>query len=154
MMDIEMRAGRGPFAPDVMADITDIINSILGKRAKTVSVKPVFIGRLAQAQKASQALQPIQSTMEAVTPLMSINPQIAMMYRWYETANDINEALDFPQKNIIPKEEWEALVQADNEAKAKQQEQLMAIEMAKAAPAVSGPVDETSVLATVAGGGE
>lgn len=154
MMDVEMRAGRGPFAPDVMADITDIIESVLGRLSKSVKVKPVFIGRLAQAQKASQALQPIQSTMEAVNPLMAINPQIAMMYRWYETANDINEALDFPQKNIVPKEEWEEMVAADNEAKAQREQQLIAIEAAKASKGISGPVDKTSVLAAVAGGKE
>lgn len=152
MMDIEIQAGRGPFAPDVMANITDVIMSTLGKPVSKVSVKPVFIGSLAQAQKRSQAIQPIQSTLEAVGPLFEIFPQAALMYRQYETVNDINEALDFPQKNIVPKDEWEEMVRADNEAKEQQQQQLMAIEAAKAAKGLSGPVDETSVLASVAGG--
>lgn len=152
MMDIEIQAGRGPFANEERENITDIVQNALQKGVSKVSVQPVFIGALAQSQKVSQALTPIQSTMEAVTPLMEINPQISLMYRWYDTANDINEALDFPQKNIVPKEEWEALVAADNEAKAKERQQLMAIEMAKAAPAVSGPVDDSSVLATIGKG--
>ena len=154
MMDIEIQAGRGPFAPDIMANIADIVMSTLGKVVKSIGVKPVFIGQLAQAQKVSQALQPIQSTMDAVSPLLEIFPQIRHMYRQYETANDINEALDFPQKNIVPKEEWEELVRLENEATAQERQQLMAIEAMKASKNIQGPVDETSVLAAVAGGGE
>jgi len=154
MMDIEIQAGRGPFAPDIMANIADIVMSTLGKVVTSIGVKPVFIGQLAQAQKVSQALQPIQSTMDAVSPLLEIFPQIRHMYRQYETANDINEALDFPQKNIVPKEEWEELVRLENEATAQERQQLMAIEAMKASKNIQGPVDETSVLAAVAGGGE
>ena len=151
MMDVEIQAGRGPFAPDVMANITDVIMSTLEKQVSKVSVKPVFIGSLAQAQKRSQALEPIRSTMEAVSPLFEIFPQTTLMYRQYETVNDINEALDFPQKNIVPKDEWEEKVRLANEAKAQQEQQLMAIEMAKASKDVSGPVDESSVLAKIGG---
>lgn len=149
MIDIEARAGRGPFDPDTMANITDVVQSALGEVAKSVGVRPVFIGQLAQAQKVSQALQPIQSTMEAVRPLMEINPQLRHMYRWYETADDVNEALDFPQKNVVPKEEFDERVAAENAAAAEKEQALLGIEMAKASKSVSGPVDENSILATV-----
>lgn len=149
MIDIEARAGRGPFDERTMGNISDIIRSNITKPIDSIDVQPVFIGQLAQAQKTSQALNPIQSTIEAVKPLMEIFPNLRMMYREYDTANDINEALDFPQKNIVPKEEYDEKVAAANEAAAKQQELENTIEMAKAAPAVSGPVDETSVLSGV-----
>jgi len=150
MMDVEVRAGRGPFDPWVMANITDVIASALGRLVRRVGVRPVFIGQLAQAQKASQTLQPIQATIEAVAPLMQINPQLSLMYRWYETANDMNEALDFPQKNIVPKDEWDEACRADNEAKAKQLQLENAIEMAKASKSLTAPIDEKSILAGIA----
>ncbi len=149
MVDLQAQAGRGPFSPDRMADITDIVLSNVQQPEllRAIGVQPVFVGPLAQAQKVSQALQPIQDTMAAVAPLIDIFPEIRHMYRPYDIADDMGEALDFPQKNIIPKEEWEEIVKAEREAAAQQQAQLMAIETAKALPSVSGAVDETSVLA-------
>jgi hypothetical protein len=150
MIDIEVRAGRGPFDIQTMENITDIVIETLGASAKTVSVAPVFIGPLAQAQKISQAIQPIQSTMEAVVPLMDIWPELKLMYREYETANDINEALDFPQKNIVPQDEYQERVAAANQAAAQQQQQENAVEMMKASKNLQGPVDESSVMANAA----
>lgn len=149
MIDIEVRARRGPFDLRTMENITDIVISTLGARVRTVSVTPVFIGPLAQAQKISQAIQPIQSTMEAVVPLMAIWPELKFMYREYDTANDINEALDFPQKNILPKEEYEEKVAAANEAAAQQQQFENSMEAMKNSKSIQGPVDETSVMAAV-----
>lgn len=154
MMDIEIQAGRGPFAPDVMANITDVIMNTLEKPVSKISVKPVFIGSLAQSQKTSQALQPIQASIEAVTPLAALFPDMpALMIREYDTANDIFEALDFPQKNIVPKEEYEEAKASLAQKRAEDAELAKALEIAKASKDVSGPVDETSVLANVAGGG-
>lgn len=151
MVDTEVRAGRGPFDPQTMGNITDIVLSNITRPVRSINIQPVFIGQLAQAQKVSQALQPIQSTMEAVSPLFDIFPQTRFMYRQYETVNDINEALDFPQKNIFPKEEWEERVQAENEALAKQQQLENAVEIAKASKDVSGKVEPDSVLGAMAG---
>jgi len=149
MIDIEVRAGRGPFNPQRMANITDIVLSNLQRPVRSVGVRPVFIGRLAQAQKVSQTLEPITSTMEVVKPLMEINPQIRFMYRWYETANDINEANDFPQKNVVPKEEWEKMVEDDNAAAAQQLQTENAVELMKASKSLGAPIDETSILSGV-----
>lgn len=132
MLSIEWRAGRGPFHPDTLAEITDIVLSNAKSSVSSIGVMPVFIGALAQAQKRNQALEPIQSTMAAVAPLMQIFPQLRLMYREYDTANDMNEALDFPQKNIVPKEEYEEKVRLDNEQRAKQLRFENVVEMLKA----------------------
>ena len=76
-----------------------------------------------------------------------------LKYRWYKLTGKIEDALDFPQDVVVPEDEWDEKVRVANEAAAQQQQQLMAIEMAKASKDVSGPVDETSVLATATGGG-
>jgi hypothetical protein len=151
MIDIEARAGRGPFSPQRMAEITEIVLNNMEVPPEEVGVQPVFVGQLAQAQKASQVLRPIQDSMVAMEPLMERNPQLRHMFRWYGTANEALEALDFAQKNIVPEEEYNAIVQAENEAAAEMQQQQMAIEAAKATPSVSGPVDENSILAKAAG---
>ena len=153
MIDIEARAGRGPFGPDVMANITDIIQSALGEAARTTGVRPVFIGQLAQAQKRTQAMEPIIGGLGALreSGLLEMDPELIMGIRTYDTMDDILEAHDFPQKNIIPKEEFAEIKAVLAQQRAQQQQAMMAIEAAKAAPSVSGPVDENSILANVAG---
>ncbi len=149
MVGQEIRAGRGPFAPLELDNIRDIIESAIGELAN-VRIKPLFVGKLARSQKVVSAIGPVVSAMDIVGPLMDRNPQLVFAYDWWEAANIVNEAVDFPQVGMVSKKVYDERVAADNEAKAKEQAQLMAIEMAKAAPGVSGAVDESSVLAGVA----
>jgi len=151
MIDIEARAGRGPFAPDEMANVTDIVVSQLGRNARTIGIQPVFIGPLAQAQKVSQALEPIQTGLEAARPVIEIFPEARHAYRPYKIIELQNEAIDFPQEAVVPEEEWQKIVQSERQALAQQRQAELAIEMAKAAPSVSGEVNESSILAKVAG---
>ena len=152
MVDIEMRAGRGPFAPDVMANITDIVLSNITRPTRSVGIQPVFMGALAQAQKLSQALEPIQSGIQALMPLAEMFPDLpALMIREYDTGDDLLQATDFPQKNIVPKDEYAEKKAALAEARAKEKQALLAIEAAKASTSLQGPVDETSVLAGATG---
>ena len=151
MVDIEFRAGRGPFAPDVMANITDIIQSNLTRPVKSVNIVPVFIGQLAQAQKVAQALKPIQSTMGVTRELMDMNPQLRHKYRWYELAGKVEDAFDFPQDVIVPKDEYDEKVAAENEALAKQQQFENTMEAMKNSKNLGSPVDETSILARAVG---
>jgi len=153
MIDIEVRAGRGPFNPDTMANITDIVMNALGEAANSVGVRPVFIGQLAQAQKVSQAMQPIMSALGGVrdSGLFDIDPELVYAIRTYETMDDILTANDFPQKNIIPKKEFEAIKAGLAQQREQDKQAAMMLEAAKAAPAVSGPVDENSILSNMAG---
>jgi len=159
MIDIEVRAGRGPFNPGTMANITDIVMSALGNNVRSVSVRPVFIGQLAQAQKVSQAMQPIMSGLGGLrdSGLFDIDPDLVHAIRSYETMDDILEANDFPQKNIIPKKEYDEIKAGLAQQRAKDQQTALMLEAAKVAPNVSkDAVDPNSILANVAklGGGE
>ena len=151
MVDIEVRAGRGPFAPDEIENITDIVVSQLGEGARSIDIQPVFIGPLAQAQKVSQALEPIQTGLEAARPVIEVFPEARHAYRPYKIIELQNEAIDFPQDAVVPEEEFNEIVQAERQAIAQQQQQENAIEMAKASKDVSGPVDENSLLARATG---
>jgi len=151
MVDIEVRAGRGPFAPDIMDNITDIIESNLTRPVKSVNIIPVFIGQLAQAQKVSQALKPIQSTMGVNRELMEMNPQLRHKYRWYKLAGKVEDAFDFPQDVIVPEDEYNEIVAAENEAAAAQQQFENTQEAIKNSKNLQGAVDETSVMAKAGG---
>ena len=153
MVDIEARAGRGPFDPQTMGNITDIIQSNLQRPVSKVSILPVFIGQLAQAQKISQALKPIQDSMGALlqSRLLELFPDYKWIIKPYETINDIFEAFDFGQKNILPKDELEKLIAGLNQQRAEEAQFARTIEMAKASKDVSGKVEPDSVLGAVAG---
>ena len=148
MVDIEARAGRGPFAPDEMADIVDIIAGIIGEDdATTVNIQPVFVGPLAQAQQTSQALEPIQTGLEASRAVIEIWPEARHKFKPGILIEEITEAIDFPQDAMVSEDEFDEIVQAERQAVAQQQQQENAVEMAKASKSLQGPVDENSVLA-------
>ncbi len=147
----EIRAGRGPFSPDDIANITDVIQNQLGEDVATIALRPVFVGKLARSQKIAQAIQPIVGTMEIARPLFELNPQLMFSYNWWETLNHINEAMDFPQVAMQSQDDFNKAVAADNEAKAKAVQAEQAIEMMKASGNLMKPVDESSVLARATG---
>jgi hypothetical protein len=150
MMDVEIRAGRGPFNPQTLENIADIISGVLGPLEK-IGVRPVFIGQLAQSQKVTQALEPIQSTMGAVAPLFDIWPDLRVMFREYETANDIAEAFDFPQKNLLSKDEYDETLAAINQKRAQDEQLAKALEVAKASKDISGTIEPGSILGAAVG---
>jgi len=80
---------------------------------------------------------------------MEIWPQLRLMYREYDTANDVNEALDFPQKNIVPKDEYEEKVAAANKAAADQQQFENSMEAMKNSKNLQGEVHPDSVMSKV-----
>ncbi len=148
---IEARAGRGPFAPDIMANIEDIVMSNSRKEPEAISIVPVFTGPLAREQKTQQELDPIMTGLAALTPLFAEYPDLKYALRAYGTAEDILKAVNFPLKNFVPEEEWNQIVADLNAARAALQEQQQALEMAKVSKDISGPVDETSILGAAAG---
>ncbi len=148
MVDIEVRAGRGPFAPNEMADIGDIIAGIIGDDdVTTVDIQPVFVGPLAQAQQTSQALEPIQTGLEASRAVIEIWNEARHKFRPGKIIDEITEAIDFPQDTIVPEEEYAEIVAAERQAIAQQQQTENMIEGAKASKSLQGPVDENSVMA-------
>lgn len=153
MIDIEQRARRGPFDLRTMENITDIIlsNAKNPERVRSIGVQPVFIGALAQAQKTSQTLQPINATLEAIAPMIAVQPQLINKYDWYKLSGHVEDALDFEQDVIVPKDEYDKINAAQNEAAAKQQEFENSMEAMKNSKNIQGPVDNTSVLAGVTG---
>ena len=152
MIDIESRAGRGPFDRQTMENITDIINSNSPSQVASVAISPIFVGQLARAQKVKQELDPIRDGLESAAPLFAIDPDLVMAVKGHETLDDIFSATNFPMKNFVSKDEYDIMKQTLLEQRAAQQQIENNIEIAKASKSVSGEVHETSVLANVAGG--
>lgn len=153
VIGIESNAGRGPFDPGIMENITDIVTNITGQRDSKVSVIPVFIGPLGRAQKVKQDLDPILDGLGALVPMFEIYPDLKHTIREHGTAEDILKAVGFPLKNFKPEDEYNQIIVELNEARARLEQQQLALEVAKASKDVSGPVDATSVLATAGGAG-
>ena len=148
MIDIEVRAGRGPFNPETMDNIRDVVFSNLTSPVISTGIQPVFIGPLAQAQKQGQALEPIQAGIEAITPLSIMFPDMpSLMIREYKAADHLLQATDFPQDSVNTEDEYNERKAALAESRAQEKAAAQAIEMAKAAPSVSGEVSPDSILA-------
>ena len=153
MIDIEARAGRGPFDQRTMENVID---AVLGNvkdpaRIRKISIQPVFIGALAQAQKVTQTLQPINATLEAIGGMIQVQPQLVNKYKWFKLAGKVEDALDFPQDVIVPEDEYNEINAAQNKLAADQQQFENSMEVLKNSKNVQGPVDENSVLAKAAG---
>jgi hypothetical protein len=151
MVDIEARAGRGPFDPDTMANITDIILSNATENVVTIGIQPTFVSPLAQAQKLTQALEPITTGIALVreSGLLDMEPDLKHGLRLKGTMDKMLEAVDFPASEIVPTEEYDEIVAGINEQRAAQLQQENQIELMKASKALQGPVDETSVIEQV-----
>ncbi len=152
ILDILVRQGRGPFAPERLDEIFQIVAGIIGpKEAALMSLIPVFIGPLARAQKVKQELDPMLDGLSALIPLFEVYPDLKNAIREYPTAQDILRAVGFPLKNLRPEDEYDQIVAELNEARARMEQQQFALEAAKASKDVSGPVDPDSILAGIAG---
>lgn len=152
VMDIESRAGRGPFAPDIMANITDIVVSNSKLPVNKIKIVPIFVGLLARAQKVKQELDPILDGLGVAKVLFEEYPNLKFAIREYDTLEDVFKAVNFPLKNFKPEEEYNQIVVELNEAKQRLEQQAMMLEAAKVAPNLSKNVEPDSILA-VAGAG-
>lgn len=155
MMDIESRAGRGPFAPDVTANIADIIlsasRSALKKNGKgfSVSLIPEFIGPLARAQSIQQAVDPIVSGLQTMAPVMSMFPGTERIIKPFKLIEKLAEATNFPLDVLQTEEDFNAIIEGINQQQEQAQQMQNAIALAKASKDVSGPVDDKSILAGI-----
>lgn len=149
MINIEIRAGRGPFSPDRMLDIGNIIvnNLAEGRVITTFTITPKFTGPLARAQQVKQELDPILEGLGASALLFELFPDLKTAIREYGTLEKILKATGFPLTELKPEEQYDEIVAALNEARAQQEQQAFALEAAKVSKNLQGPVDETSVLA-------
>lgn len=151
VIDIESRAGRGPFDKQTMENITDIVISNAKARVDKIGLMLILVGPLARAQKVKQELDPILDGLGVAEQLFQYEPDLIHAVRWHQTLDDVFSATNFPMKNFLPKEEYEQIKQALMEERQREKQQMLALEMAKVAPNLSKNVEPDSILAAAAG---
>jgi hypothetical protein len=110
----------------------------------------VLTGPLAQAQRRILELEPALRTIEALAGTAeALGPEVMDVINKDETAEFIAESGNIPQR-LLNNRDTRAQIRADRQARQQAilQQQAM-LEAAKAAPGVSGPVDETSIISKV-----
>ena len=154
-MEIEQRAGRGPFEKARVERIAEIIEYYTGKSVKgSITVQVEFIGTLRQAQQDQQNLRPITRGVALAGEIGEAlgDPDLARLaVKGYETLDEALQAVRFPQKLITEKEEYDEAVAAVAQARARQQQLENAADLMKASKGIQGEVDPNSVMAGIAG---
>lgn len=111
----------------------------------------VLTGPLAQAQRRILELDPALRTVEALAvSAQSLGPEVLDVINKDEYAEFVAETGNFPQRLINDKQTRLDIRTARAEKQARIEQQEMMLEAAKAAPGVTGPVDETSIAANAA----
>lgn len=153
-MEIESRAGRGPFEKERVERILEILEFHTGEDSGgKINVQVQFIGTLRQAQQRAQKLQPITTGVtiaremgEALT-----DPDLARLaIKGFETLDEALQAVNFPTKLIREKADYDKSVAELAQARAAQQQLENATELMKASKGIQGEVDPNSVMANMA----
>ncbi len=111
----------------------------------------VLTGPLRQAQRRITELTPINETLQILAPMAdALGEEMLDIVNKDELSEIIAEAGSFPQRAINSRDKRKEIRLARQQLAAQQQAQQLMIEGAKAAPGISGPVDENSILANVA----
>lgn len=131
---LEMEAGRMPQNMDILGGGLDV----------------EYIGPFAQAQKEVAQTGGVVSGLTNIAGMLQIWPDLAMKIRAEIAVDSVLEASGFPQKAIVPNEEYQQMKEAAAQA---QQQMAMAEAIGKSVPAFTQRAVPGSVAEQVMGGG-
>lgn len=145
IIDIEKRAGRGPFDPVRMEEIRALVleNTV----DDSVSLIPVFTGSLARAQQVKQELDPILEGLGVAGGLFEVWPDLKNAIKEYDTLSKALKVIGFPLTELRSEDEYNEIIKALTIARQQAEQQQFALEAAKVSKDVSGPIDPSSLLA-------
>lgn len=144
---IEANAGRGPFAPDVMANITDIIMSNIKNKNSIVSVQPQFMGILYQAQRMTARLAPIQKGLEFIAQAAQVLGLTATkIVKPYQLLDKGLSALDFPDDAKLEEKDFNNIIAAMQQKQAQDEAFMKTIEAAKASKGLNKSIEPNSPM--------
>lgn len=122
---IEYAAGRISAPPDALLEFGN------GR------IDTVYMGPLAQAQRAKFGMQGIKQGIEAIAPMIPLFPEIKHVINPVKTAKAWLSALGFPQKCINSDDDISAAIQAEMEAIAAEKQGIDLMNAAKGAKDVA-----------------
>jgi len=153
VLDIEQRAGRGPFSKDNMEYIADVVKFYSERKGITAvaDLTPEFVGRLRRAQQMQQKLEPLRMGLAFIQEVeQTLDADANVAIRTYDVVDDGLQATNFPMKNLKPREQYEQDLAALQQGRAAQQQIENQIEAMKALKGKQMPMLEGQTV----GGGE
>jgi len=147
---IEEYKGELPEPPDIVLEYAAMEKAYYGE-SKADKVDVNFMGSLAQAQKIQVGLRKIYNSLGIAGPIIELYPHAVHKARWDKMLERAFEEIGIPQDEIVPEEEFKAIVQEINQVE--QLKQLIGggREMAAAVKDLQGATDRTSPLAALTG---
>lgn len=136
VLDIEYREGRGPFRHDYMMYIADVIAWACRKAGVDFNgeLVPEFVGKLRRQQQMEQKLKPLRLGLAFAQEVgATVDPDLPKLaIRGWDVLDDGLSAVNFPMKNLKPREEYEEDAAQLEEMRAKQLQFQNMVEAAKA----------------------
>jgi hypothetical protein len=152
--DIERQAGRGPFNRMDLENVYDILNYYMGNDAGNAVIRPEFIGTLRQTQQIQQKLKPLQYGIGALSEFaqaMGDPNLVRFMIKSYEVGDEALQGVNFPQKLVREKADYDRLVESFNQSQQQNEQFAKMVELMKASKNLQGSVEPNSVMGMLAG---
>jgi hypothetical protein len=137
VFNIEYRAGRLPPIPEAL------------QRFGGQLIRIDYMGPLAQAQRRLFQGQGIDLSMAKAMPMFEMDPSSMDILNKDEIVREIFDANGMPTRLIHTHQEVEDIRQQRAQQQQQQQQMMMAAEAAKAAPGLSKPVAEDSIIGKI-----
>lgn len=147
--DIELRKGVHGALPAPPPVVEDYLaeQAELGK--KNISLTVEMIGPLAVIQQRAETLGRSAEGMEIIGNYLQMDPLLIHKVRLDVQMEKDLEAVRFSQDAIVPEDEYQETMAALAEAEAEQKELEQGLALAAASKDVSGPVDDSSIIAKI-----
>lgn len=141
MFELEAKAGRLPLA-DAPAELVD------EAKGKAIKPQPEFVGKLARLQMHIASLQRAESMAAAVGPWVQVDNRLAAKFKGSVIVDHLAEDTNFWPDALRDEKEYQE--ELDRLAKSEQAAAMVdsGSKVAQTIKALSGPVDETSLLAS------
>jgi hypothetical protein len=134
-MDIEYRAGRGPFRPGYMEYIADLIAWTCRQEGVPFNgnIIPEFTGKLRKEQQTQQKLLPLQRGLEYAKAVKDVlGEDVLLAMRGYSVLDKGLNAVDYPMDTFKTEEEFNEDLAIVNEQRAQLAQAQLTIEALKA----------------------
>jgi len=110
-----------------------------------------FIGQLSMAQVRDREILKFYRNIGSAELIFNASPEAIHKVRWPEALERVLEAGDFPQSDLVPKEEYDALIDAMRQRAAQAELAEQAPKIAQAAKALQGKTENGSPLQLMSG---
>jgi hypothetical protein len=131
--------GRLPQPPDIVLDNSDGVTDV------------EFIGMLSIAQERDRSINQFYRNIGIFEPIFNFKPETIEKIKWSEVVERLSEAGNWPQSEIVPEEDYQALMEAVQQRAMQAELAEQAPKMARAAKDLQGKTEKESPLALLTG---